>query len=63
VDGKGRFPLLTKVICLEQMWLRIPKRKKKKKTDSVRAHLLMLLSLFGFSLRLIGKAKEFEFKI
>lgn len=29
VDGKGRFPLLTKVICLEQMWLRILKRKKK----------------------------------
>lgn len=67
VDGKGRFPLLTKVICLEQMWLRIPKRKEKKK-DSVGAHLLMLLSLFGFILRLIGKAKElnasgFEFII
>ena len=29
MGGKGRFPLLTKVICLEQMWLRIPKRKKK----------------------------------
>lgn len=67
VGGRGRFPLLTKVICLEQMWLRIPKRKKKK-TDSVRAHFLMLLSLFGFILRLIGKAKElnaseFGFKI
>jgi len=55
VDGKGRFPLLTKVICLEQMWLRIPKRKKR--TDSVRAHLFLLLSLFGFILRPIGKAK------
>ena len=67
VDGEERFPLLTKVICLEQMWLRITKRKKKK-TDSVRAHLLMLLSLFGFILHLIGKTKElnaseFEFKI
>jgi len=31
---------------------------KKKKTDSVGAHLVMLFSLFGFILRLIGKAKE-----
>jgi hypothetical protein len=66
VDGKGRFPLLTKVICLEQMCLRIPKRKKK--LDSVGAHLFMLLYLFGFILRLIGKAKHltasgFEFII
>jgi hypothetical protein len=56
VDGKGRFPLLTKVICLEQMWLRISKRKKKGWTASS-AHLLVLFSVFGFILRLIGKAK------
>lgn len=33
VGCKGRFPLLTKVICLEQMWLRIPKQTKQKIKD------------------------------
>jgi len=49
VGGRGRFPLLTKVICLEQMWLRIPKRKKKKRrTASVHISLCSCLYLDSF---------------
>jgi hypothetical protein len=71
VDGeggmvKGVFICLQKLSVLNKCGLE--HRNEKKKTDSVRGHLLMLLSLFGFILHLIGKAKElnasgFEFKI